>query len=212
MLIDFPTLAQQCAPSVHPVTMHALVKTESGFNPFAIGVVGGHLVRQPKNAAEAVATARMLESQRINYSMGLGQINRANLALTGLTTESAFDPCSSLRASAQILSDCYVRAAARFPDHGAAMQGALSCYYSGSLKVSGPGNSAYVQKVAANTPTTAPVNPAPVSVPAIPVVMTASKTPAKPAANAPAPAAETKPAAARERAAWDVFNDFSREK
>ena len=53
---DFITLAQQCAPLVSPVTMAAIVRTESGFNPYAIGVVRGRLVRQPASLVEAVGS------------------------------------------------------------------------------------------------------------------------------------------------------------
>ncbi|KFA29347.1 lytic transglycosylase, partial [Xanthomonas vasicola pv. vasculorum NCPPB 1326] len=41
MLLEFMDLAQQCAPTVAPQTMAALVQVESGFNPYAIGVGGG---------------------------------------------------------------------------------------------------------------------------------------------------------------------------
>ena len=58
--MDFLDLAQQCAPTVHPHTLAAIVKTESGFKPFAIGVNkgGAQLTRQPTTKAEAVATAQ----------------------------------------------------------------------------------------------------------------------------------------------------------
>lgn len=58
--IDLPVLASTCAPAVHPVTLSAVVRNESGANPFAIGVVGGRLVRQPRTQAEAEATAAAL--------------------------------------------------------------------------------------------------------------------------------------------------------
>ena len=50
----FLALALACAPQVHTDTAHALVSVESAFNPWAIGVVGGALVRQPRHRAEAV--------------------------------------------------------------------------------------------------------------------------------------------------------------
>ncbi|MBD3991081.1 transglycosylase SLT domain-containing protein, partial [Xanthomonas citri pv. citri] len=48
-MLEFMDLAQQCAPTVAPQTMAALVQVESGFNPYAIGVVDGRLARQPVN-------------------------------------------------------------------------------------------------------------------------------------------------------------------
>ena len=38
-MLDFMVLAQQCAPTVAPQTMAAVVQVESSFNPYAIGVV-----------------------------------------------------------------------------------------------------------------------------------------------------------------------------
>ncbi|WP_159069240.1 transglycosylase SLT domain-containing protein, partial [Burkholderia metallica] len=59
----FAQLARACAPNVDPDTLAALVRTESGFNPYAIGVVGGHLTRQPASLDEARATARELAAR-----------------------------------------------------------------------------------------------------------------------------------------------------
>lgn len=36
----FLALAMQCAPSVHPDTALAVARVESGFNPYAIGIIG----------------------------------------------------------------------------------------------------------------------------------------------------------------------------
>ena len=64
--------------------MHHVVRVESSFNPYAIGVVGGRLARQPANLPEALATVRMLEGRGYNFSLGLAQVNRYNLAKYGL--------------------------------------------------------------------------------------------------------------------------------
>ena len=71
----FIALVMACAPQVHAETARALVSVESAFNPWAIGVVGGALVRQPRYRAEALATARALQAAGWNFSVGLGQIN-----------------------------------------------------------------------------------------------------------------------------------------
>jgi type IV secretion system protein VirB1 len=149
--MDFAALAQQCAATVHPQTMAAVVRVESGFNPFAIGVVGGRLERQPVNQAEAVATAKALEAAGYNFSVGLSQVNRYNLARFGLDYETAFDACSNLRAGAAILKDCFDRAKATGADDQPALQAAFSCYYSGNFstgfRADFPGQPSYVQKV-----------------------------------------------------------------
>lgn len=122
--------------------MQHVAQVESSHNPYAIGVVGGHLVRQPRNLAEAVSTARMLEEQGRNFSVGLVQVNRYNLAKQGLGSyEQAFDVCSNVRAGARILSDCHARAG---QDWGKA----FSCYYSGNFTTGY--RHGYVQKVFAS--------------------------------------------------------------
>jgi type IV secretion system protein VirB1 len=118
--------------------MQHIVNVESGHNPYAIGVVGGQLVRQPQNLDEAVATVQMLESKGYNYSLGLAQVNRNNFGKYGIDSyEKAFDRCTNLGVGSRILADCYTSA----QDWGKA----FSCYYSGNY-VTGF-RDGYVQKV-----------------------------------------------------------------
>lgn len=215
MMIDFASLAHQCAPNVNPTTLQALVKTESGFNPYAIGVVGGRLARQPRSAAEAVATAKALDARGLNFSMGLGQVNKANLPTYGLNYQTVFDACANLQAGGNILADCYHRAAAQKGQGDRALYAAFSCYYSGNFtrgfRPDSHGTS-YVQRVAANAQET---NETVDVVPAIPVVLD------KPASrkvdaikdrqtSVPASASpESTPESSDHRANWDAFGDFS---
>lgn len=128
----FLALALACAPQVHPDTASAIASVESGFNPYAIGVVGGALQRQPRTRHEALATIKALQAGGWDYSVGLGQINVGNFARLGLTPSSALDPCTSLAAMQAVLGECYARTA---PNHAAqhALRFALSCYYSGNF-------------------------------------------------------------------------------
>ncbi|EMP3151382.1 lytic transglycosylase domain-containing protein [Salmonella enterica] len=152
-MLEFLALAEQCAPTVAPQTLQAVVGVESTFNPYAIGVVGGRLARQPTNRDEAVATAKALEAAGWNFSVGVGQVNRYNLPKYDLTYEQAFEPCANLRVGSKILEDCFVRAKAQFPDDQAALHASFSCYYSGNFKrgfiPDKPGQPSYVQKVLA---------------------------------------------------------------
>jgi type IV secretion system protein VirB1 len=132
----FLTLVLACAPQVHADTARALVGVESAFNPWAIGVVGGALVRQPRHRAEALATARALQAAGWNFSVGLAQINVGNFERLGLTLDSAFDPCTNLAAMQAVLAECFDRArapASNPPVDQAALRHALSCYYSGNF-------------------------------------------------------------------------------
>ena len=107
--------------------MRHVVQVESSFNPYAIGVVGGRLVRQPRTLAEALATVRMLEEKGYNFSVGLAQVNRYNLTKYGLSSyERAFQTCPNLQAGSRILAECHQRA-------GGDWGKAFSCYYSGNF-------------------------------------------------------------------------------
>jgi type IV secretion system protein VirB1 len=131
-VIDLAALVLTCAPLVAPDTALALIHVESAGNPFAIGVVGGSLVRQPVNQAEATATVAALDAAGWNYSVGLGQINKRNFQRFGLTSATAFDPCANLTAMQGVLGDCFSRASLRATSQ-AALRDAFSCYYSGNF-------------------------------------------------------------------------------
>ncbi len=157
---DFLSLAIACAPQVHANTAQALVSVESAFNPWAIGVVGGSLMRQPRHRAEALATAKALQAAGWNFSVGLGQINLGNFERLGLTLDSAFEPCTNLSAMQSVLAACYDRArapaataaatttaATSAPVDQTALRQALSCYYSGNFATGF--RHGYVRKVVA---------------------------------------------------------------
>jgi type IV secretion system protein VirB1 len=208
VVLDFNTLTQQCAPNVHPTTLQAVVRTESGFNPFAIGVVGGHLARQPRSLPEAVTTAKALDAQGINFSMGLGQMNKANLAQYGLTYQTAFDLCANLKAGANILHSCYTRAVTTMGVGDQAVRAAISCYYSGSFtrgfKADFRGTS-YVQRVSANALAT---NPPIDAVPAIPVVMDRTTPRVSDRPKIPAAVADARQRQPQTHPSWDAFGDY----
>jgi len=139
-MVDLAALVLTCAPLVAQDTARALIQVESGGNPFAIGVVGGALVRQPANLPEALATVAALEAAGWDYSVGLGQINRRNFERYGLSPATAFQPCANLTAMQGILGECFLRASqranrrvARTAPMQAALRDAFSCYYSGNF-------------------------------------------------------------------------------
>lgn len=128
--------------------MQHVVRVESAHNPYAIGVVGGHLIRQPKNLPEALSTVRMLESRGFNFSLGIAQVNRYNLGKYGLDSyEKAFEACPNLQAGSRILAECYGRS-------GRDWGKSFSCYYSGNFTTGY--RHGYVQKIYASMRQTAP--------------------------------------------------------
>ncbi len=119
--------------------MQHVINVESSRNPYAIGVVGGALVRQPKALDEALATVRMLEEKGYNFSIGLAQVNRYNLGKYGLDSyEKAFQQCPNLQAGSRILAECYKRS-------GGDWGKSFSCYYSGNFETGF--RHGYVQKI-----------------------------------------------------------------
>lgn len=161
MMPDLTALMQQCAPNVGVVTMRAIVRTESGGNPFILADAGpAHLpwsVRKdmvrtlrPSSAQEAAALVAQLIAEGHIVAIGLTQINAKNLPALGMTVEQALDPCQNLRGGARILTDFYRTALRRFgpANEQAALQAALSAYWSGNMADGFGGG--YVQKVLDN--------------------------------------------------------------
>jgi type IV secretion system protein VirB1 len=173
--LQFKELAAQCAPWIHPTTLSAVVLQESRANPLAIGVNGSYkLKRQPRDKAEAVATARWLADNGHNFDAGLGQINVRNMRWLGLGYADLFDPCANLRGAGLVLSDCYSRASRSYGAGQKALMAALSCYNTGDF---GRGlRNGYVGKVASKVGV------------AVPELKGASSQP--PAAPAPPPSSE----------------------
>ena len=144
---DFGELAKRCAPSVAEDTLRAIVKTESGFNPYAIGVVKGK-VKQPRAYHEAMSTIAELELSGADYSVGLAQINRKNFSKYGISASQALDACTNLKVASRILSACFQSAKQSPASDGNALHDALSCYYSGNFKTGY--RHGYVDKVRSN--------------------------------------------------------------
>lgn len=139
-------LIQACSPSMHLPVAQAIIKSESSFNQFAIGVNKGKAIRQPKSYQEAVTTAKWLLANGANIDMGYAQINSSNLRWLGMSVEQAFDPCSNLKAMQTIYLNCYAKAGET--GYGNRMQRAFSCYNTGN--VTGGFRNGYVNKVTNN--------------------------------------------------------------
>ena len=125
-------LALQCAPTVHPATLAAIVAHESQGSVYAIGVNNGpQLRRQPADAYEASRVAASLVRRGFSIDMGLGQINSNNMTRLGLDFRSVFNPCTNLGASARVLTINYRNALATTPDRQRALRVAFSLYNTG---------------------------------------------------------------------------------
>ena len=140
-------LASQCAPTIAPETVLAIIQTESSGDPFALNVNGGRQPAHQGNAADAAATARRYVAAGYSVDLGLGQINSRNMRWLGLTWETVFDPCTNVAALARVLTTNY-NAAKAGRDPQTALRVAISMYNTGS-QTRGFRNG-YVAKVARN--------------------------------------------------------------
>lgn len=175
---NIDAMIERCAPSVASSTLKAVITVESAQNPYAIGVVGARLERQPETKDEALATVLELERQGYNFSLGYTQVNRHNLEKYGETYETIFESCTNIRTGAAILGECYGRAKTTFSDDQQALRAALSCYYSGNFTrghQKEDGKPSYVSKVIAASDQAPPV----------PAIVATASTGTKPTAPAP---------------------------
>lgn len=143
----FLSLALQCASTVHPDTAHDVARIESGFNPYAIGVVGEKKGLFPTNKEDALMLVKRLRAEGKNFSVGLMQINQANFNRYGVDAPALFSPCINLSVFEKIITDCYQR--------GKTLKRALSCYYSGNFvtgqkKETAFGKTSYTERVGYN--------------------------------------------------------------
>ena len=133
-MLAIDVLLEQCAPQVSPVLMRALVRTESAWQPFAIGMDKAQAaIKQPVSMSEAVATAKSLAATGRKFSVGLAQIHVSNVVLYGMTWEQAFDACQNLAVGQKILWNFYHRASASGYTGVAAIWAALRGYNSGGV-------------------------------------------------------------------------------
>ena len=133
-MIDIPQHLTQCAPLVSPVLMHALVRTESSWNPLAIGPDDGQpAIAQPGTLDEAVRTVKQLQASGAKFSLGLAQIHVSNVTRRGMTLEQAFDPCSNLKMGQTILFENYNQAIKEGYTGVDAVWAALRGYNSGGV-------------------------------------------------------------------------------
>lgn len=122
-----------CAVNVSPITMEAVIRVESGGNPFAIHVnkYSGPQPR-PVTQGEAVSIAEKFIHAGYTVDMGLAQVNSVNLSTYGLSIADAFDACKNVATGGAILASFYWKAAKEIGEGQAALLRALSYYNSGS--------------------------------------------------------------------------------
>ncbi len=132
-MLPLPTLMQQCAPTVAPTTVGAIVRVESGGNALAIHDNTARRSYAPRSPARAQALLDALLRQHHSVDAGLMQINSVNFPRFGLTSASVFDPCTNLRVGAEILQQAWGHAVQAGLHGQQALFHAVEAYNSGNL-------------------------------------------------------------------------------
>lgn len=109
-------LIHKCTPKSHWNIVEKIVKVESGGSLFDIGInKKGYRSQFPKTITEARSIISELLSKKINFDIGLMQINsqhfKKNRAFykKGFKAINALDPCTNLKMGSYILSEAYRR-------------------------------------------------------------------------------------------------------
>lgn len=149
--IDINPFLTKCSPNVANSTMKAIIKTESNFFPWSIGlnVKGKRLLRQPSSLEQAIKWVNYLEEQKYNFDVGLAQINIKNIHKFGYKASDLLDPCTNLQLASRILHNNYNRARLNSSSDNDALLKALSAYNTGNYNAGFMNG--YVDKVINNS-------------------------------------------------------------
>jgi type IV secretion system protein VirB1 len=105
--MDMTHIILTCSALLAPEILTAIVDAESGGDPYLITTVTGHRI-ESASAPEAIARARALLARGEHFRAGLMGMASTGWADYGLDVESAFDPCSSIRAGEQAVMEGYL--------------------------------------------------------------------------------------------------------
>ena len=140
-MIDLPATIQQCSNGVHPETVTAIVRHESGGNPIALNIEGATVI--PANLAEAIRIQSAALAAGKSIDTGLMQINSQWIRQLHIPPASLFDPCTNVRIGSSILRRYYAITWTSYGNVRDALIGAISMYNTGSPTA----GYRYVQKV-----------------------------------------------------------------
>ena len=122
---DTDLLVWSCAQGLSPDLTKVLVQAFSMGEPWAIGIVGD-IVRAGVTKEKAVALIRDARTNRLNFNVGLMQLNASTLAPFGASPEEALDPCTNLSIAAAQIRSAYEKHMSKHPLPFGAPQEALS--------------------------------------------------------------------------------------
>lgn len=147
MIIDFTPYLSCSDPYAHRSIMSAIVKVESGGNPWALNVNnrGIRLLAQPKTKEEAISWINWFDNHGYNIDIGIAQVNIKNIKKMNMNATDFLDPCLNLKVASQILLANYKSSSKQANNSDDAIKLAISAYNTGNFR-NGFSNG-YVQKV-----------------------------------------------------------------
>jgi type IV secretion system protein VirB1 len=122
----------QCAPTVAPSTMEAVVRVESNGDPLALYINGLGAIHVTSIAAGA-ARVRQAIAAGYTVDIGLTGLNSRTLDKYHVPIEAAFDRCTNVGIGAAVLTENYVAAVKRYGPGQIAIEAALSAYNTGDF-------------------------------------------------------------------------------
>jgi len=122
----------QCAPEVHPITIAAIVRVESGGNPLALHDNTTGRSYKARDRSDATRILQLLLSRGHSVDAGLMQINSRNFKRVAVDSNTVFDACQNVRAGGSILTDAWVQSTGHYKGQ-AALFHAVEVYNSGNL-------------------------------------------------------------------------------
>jgi len=155
--MDFLALALACAPAVHPVTLAAVVRTESFYDPL---VIRDNTLRETFYPSTVQAAGELIERAQADHhklAVGLMQVTSAWARQLHIRVRLLLDPCTNLAIGSEILAQDYLSCPQADRSRADRLTCALSLYWSGTERKGG----AYVNRVyrAAGSPVRVPVTP-----------------------------------------------------
>lgn len=121
-----------CAPDISPVTLDAVIKTESSGNPYQVANISDGVSRSFNNSDAAVNYLNDLKKNGKRFSAGLMQIYSGNFTALGLNNTTVFNPCENIKGGAHILKENYEKQTGN--DTQTKLLKSLSMFYSGNDK------------------------------------------------------------------------------
>lgn len=135
--MDFLALAQSCGPAVHPVTIAAIVRTESGFDPLVIRDNTGQITLHPRTLEQAQAIVRERYAAGHKLAIGLMQVTSPWALKLNLDPIVLLNACTNMKFGTAILAINYQKCSLSNRAPTQALNCALSMYWSGRPHVGG---------------------------------------------------------------------------